>query len=57
MKKCEDQCHGHEMKNLIMWKNWCIDIANMLIQNLVKCYHFVVKILSGNEIMTDGMTV
>ena len=24
--------------------------------NLVKLYQFVLKILSGNEIMTDGMT-
>ena len=28
----------------------------MHIQNLVKFYQFVLKILSGNEIMTEGMT-
>ena len=28
----------------------------MHIQNLMKFYQFVLKILSGNEIVTDGMS-
>ena len=36
-----------------MCNNLNLDLVNINIQNLVKFYEFLLKMLSGNEIMTD----